>query len=300
MELTKEIATEMKRGVPATTIHQQLVESWGESAPGKGTVCRWYTDLKTGRRTSFEDAEKEGRPRCQSTEANWKLIKQCLEDIPSIGLHRIEELTSIPRETARRILHDNNYRKISSVWIPNPLTEARQENRLLAATDFKSLFASHQDELLHRRLIIVDESWLFFTPKRTRYDNKVWASGDKPRPRIPQCVPNVPKTLILLAFTHDGKFHVEGTEKGDTIDSERYCEFLQNTLDSFRRIRGKSVKMSEVIVQHDNARPHTSETTNAFLSKKGIRMQKQSASNEPWRPSHSQTRCSLLTKSRVC
>ena len=40
--------------------------------------------------------------------------------------------------------------------------------------------------------------------------------------------------MLLIAFSYDGKFSVQRTIPGETVDSERYQEFVAHTFNKFR------------------------------------------------------------------
>ena len=81
--------------------------------------------------------------------------------------------------------------------------------------------------------------------------------------------------MLLLAYTHDGKFAIQGTDRNEKVDSERYKQFVQYTIDKFRRERHGRVREHEIIWRHDNARPHVSQVTTQFFRAKQIVLSKQ-------------------------
>jgi transposase len=123
--------------------------------------------------------------------------------------------------------------------------------------------------------VTIDESWFDLHPKASKCDSRVWVSRDESRPKIPKMVPNVPKTMLLLAFTTEKKFYIEGTCKGETVNSLRYIQFIENMLSAFRKNYTLSLKQSEMIVIQDNAKPHCSKETMTFFKKKAVTLLKQ-------------------------
>ena len=55
--------------------HQWLEKCYGDSAPSKTTICRWYAEFKRGR-TETEDAERSGRPNEVVTSETIKKVHQ--------------------------------------------------------------------------------------------------------------------------------------------------------------------------------------------------------------------------------
>ena len=80
--------------------------------------------------------------------------------------------------------------------------------------------------------------------------------------------------MFLIAYTGDGKISFQNTVERETVNSSRYCEFVQYTCDKFRRERQGSLRVTEVIWQHDNTRPHVSHESANFMNKKGDKISK--------------------------
>jgi len=85
------------------------------------------------------------------------------------------------------------------------------------------------------------------------------------------------KTLLLLAFTADQKISVDICSPGETVNSsERYVEFVRSTGEKWWHVRRNPKKLTELLWQHDNARPHTSKETIEFFQHRGVTLIKQS------------------------
>ena len=61
----------------------------------------------------------------------------------------------------------------------------------------------------------------------------------------------------------EGIVHIEFLEQGTTINSQRYVSTLRALKGRLRRVRQDKVK--DVVIQHENARPHTSRQTQCAL-----------------------------------
>ena len=100
----------------------------------------------------------------------------------------------------------------------------------------------------------------------------MWISRDQRRPQVvrPSLTPK--KTLLILAFTANKKFSIKTIPYGQTLDSQGYIQFLQSTCDKWRCLRTDPTKPMDLFWQHDNARPHVSCETKAFLRRKKINL----------------------------
>ena len=63
----------------------------------------------------------------------------------------------------------------------------------------------------------------------------------------------------------EGIVHIEFLEQGTTINSERYVSTLRALKGRLRRVRQDKVK--DIVIQHDNAWPHTSRQTQCELQR---------------------------------
>ena len=69
--------------------------------------------------------------------------------------------------------------------------------------------------------------------------------------------------LLTLFWDWDGVVHTEFLQKGQTINSDRYVDTLKRLRVRLQRTR----KDKQAILQHDNARPHTSHKTQEALQR---------------------------------
>ena len=74
----------------------------------------------------------------------------------------------------------------------------------------------------------------------------------------------------MMAFTADKKISIGACVSNETIDSQRYVTFVRNTGNRWRSLRSKPTKLSQIVCQHDNARPHTAAITKSYFQKREI------------------------------
>ena len=78
--------------------------------------------------------------------------------------------------------------------------------------------------------------------------------------------------LILVAFTRDKKFNIAVTQKNETVDADRFVNFVHSTGERWGRLTRDPVKLTDLWWQHDNARHHSSRTTKEFFDRRGVTM----------------------------
>ena len=74
--------------------------------------------------------------------------------------------------------------------------------------------------------------------------------------------------MVTVFLDSVGVILVDFMSKGATINSEVYIDTLKKLKARIRRVR-PALKMSKVLLQHDNARPHTSLKTREVISSFG-------------------------------
>lgn len=77
------------------------------------------------------------------------------------------------------------------------------------------------------------------------------------------------KIMAIVFWDFKGIVHREYLPRGHTINSDKYCAILKNLDESIRRKRPEHVGddgKCNIILQHDNAKPHVSKKTKEALA----------------------------------
>lgn len=281
MEFTKEggrfyAYVEMKNGSSVAEIHKKLSTAFPECSPTLRTIRNWCNDFQSGQRVSWTDRDRSGRPRSRRSIELVQSVSEISDSDPRLSLRDMSVSLEVNKETIRQILHENlKKHKICSVWVPYSLTDGHKDMRVACAEGILQLHEDIGEEDMLRRLCTMDETWVSFSPDPWRSDSKVWAKENEPRPRVVQHKAMGRRTMLLVVFSGDGKFYVEGTEKNESVNSERYVSFVKNSVIKFRKDR-RRISPKDLLWIHDNARPHSSVLTSDFFVSKNIKLVKQS------------------------
>jgi transposase len=147
-------------------------------------------------------------------------------------------------------------------------------DRVLAATQILHDLQQLGDDV-SRLYANEDESWFSFYPTLPQQETKSWVGQDNKRTRAVKTGLTNKKTLLLICFTPNKKVCIATLPYGETIDSDRYITFLRSVGDHWRKLHRDPTRLSDISVQHDNARPHTSQQTRQFLDSRSVRLIKQ-------------------------
>jgi hypothetical protein len=271
------VYVEVKRGQKPQQILDQLQAALGNAAPGKTFVYKWSKEFESGNRDFVQSLPIPGRPISKCTTENISKVYELVTENPKLPLLQMSELLSLSKDTVRRILTDElMFRKVCSVWVPHRLSEQNKMQRLNSATNLRHLLQLHPMEELLRILAVEDETWIHFEMCASKEQNKVWIAPQDRRPQVVREQLTFRKTMLSLVFTGNGKLNVSVTERGETIDSERYVHFIHTTGELWRKLRSDPTRLSELLWMHDNARPHTAAHTQEFVDRRKMKLVPQS------------------------
>lgn len=269
---------EFKRGLSASEIFLHMQEAQLENLPTQSTVYRWCKAFRDGTRTSLNDAERCGRPVTALVEENIDIIRTLIEQQPKQSVRELAIQTNLPKNTIHRILQGPlGLRKLCSVWIPHELSQKNKNDRIACATEIINTFESNSMADCMKFWATQDETWVLYDSLPSKEENKVWMNPANPRPRIVRPKLTNRKTMLLFAFTGDGKCHCQSADPGETVTSEVYVDFIHTIGEKWRTRRNNSTKLCQLWWQHDNARPHTANNTKEFLLRRKVKIIRQSA-----------------------
>ena len=112
-----------------------------------------------------------------------------------------------------------------------------------------------------RSIVTGDESWVHHYDPECKAQSMEYRHKTSPSPRKFKVVASARKVLFTVFWDMEGVVHMEFLEQGQTVNSERYISTLRALKLRLRRIR----RDKDSILQHDNARPHTSRQTQDAL-----------------------------------
>lgn len=269
---------EMKRGRAATDVYQQLLDTHLSNVPSRATIFRWWKDFSDGSRTSLCDQPRIGRPSTATTEENVAFVKHSLDENPRQSLRMLADLVGCNKDTIRDIVTNIlGLKKLCSVWIPHILSDINKKDRVECATEIIRIQDQNSMDDCLRYWTTEDETWVLFDELQTKQDNKAWLAPNAARPRVILPKLTNKKTLLLLAFTGDGKCNIEAFRRGQTVTAKEYVSFVHRTGEKWRTLRSSPTRLNQLWWQHDNARPHAAAATKQFFARRQVTLIRQSA-----------------------
>ena len=119
--------------------------------------------------------------------------------------------------------------------------------------------------------VIEDETWVPWDAHGTKSDNRTWIQKDQPRRQVVRSsAMTTRKSFLMVMFTPNKRFSVTALPHGITVDAQRMIEYLRRTGNLWRTLRSKSVRLNEISLQWDNARPHTARLVKDYLQERAV------------------------------
>ena len=253
-----------KEGITPKEISDRLKNVYGASALSHSSVKRWVIHFKSGS-SDITDKERSGRPLSAVTEENKRSVDELIRSDRRITVRGIVDVIGTGHGSVQDIIRELGYSKVCARWVPRQLTDELKQSRLNISMQMLQRYQSEGEEFMNR-IITGDESWAHHYEPETKRQSMQWHHLGSPSPKNFKCSPSVGKLMISLFWDNWGVLLLDFLPKGETINSIRYQETLKKLARSVRR---KRPDLHDVILHHDNARPHTAHATTTAIAKRG-------------------------------
>jgi len=110
-----------------------------------------------------------------------------------------------------------------------------------------------------------DESWFHRFEPETKWQSMEWQYLHSPSKKKAKTVPSTEKVMGTVSWDAEALILAEFLEPGQTITAARYVQ----TLHKLRRASHDKRPGRNIIILHDNARPHTARHTSEAIAKMG-------------------------------
>lgn len=259
-----------KEGNNASEIHRRLQLVCMDSAPSVRTVQRWVASFSAGR-DSTEDEPRSGRPGQAVTEGNIERAEQLITNDPRITVRELSDSLGISTERVREILHQHlNVNKVTARWVPKALTPHMKQDRVDISGELLQMEARHRRDF-YSLLVTGDESWFKLYEPETRRESREWRHPGDPPPVHVRSQPSAMKHMATVFWDEEGIILLKWLPRGRTINSHYYCQILTELKAAIQKDRPGKWERG-VLLQHDNARPHTSAETVAATRELGFQV----------------------------
>jgi len=167
--------------------------------------------------------------------------------------------------SAHHIVHDVlQFHKVSVRWVPCQLTAELKERRGDACQELLKRFEAEAGNFLGIT-VTGDETWVHYHQPETKKASKEWHHTSSPKPKIFRTQPSAGKVMLTLFWDERGVIVEHYMARGNTVTSATYAYLLKNHLRPAVKSKRRGRLSTSVLLQHDNARPHTAHSTVATI-----------------------------------
>jgi histone-lysine N-methyltransferase SETMAR len=158
-------------------------------------------------------------------------------------------------------MHDRlKFQEVCTWWVATEFKDQGKLNQMGLFLKHLLWYADEEDML--NRTVTRDESWVHHYQPESKC-----ASMQRKHPSSPsrstkkfKVAPSAGKVMLTVFWDSQGVLFTYFQKHGENVNSASYCEALLKLQDAIRRKRpGKLAR--EVLLRHDNARPHTARAT---------------------------------------
>lgn len=239
-----------KKKVNASEATRIICEIEGDDVLKIRTAQNWYQKFNSGD-TSLEVKHRCGRPKSFESFD----LRRSIESNPQQSTRSLSKNLGMSQSTVVRQLHSMGKRVKKLRQVPHNLTNSQKNRRIEIC---KILLQNPLDKRFLKRIVTSDEKWIYFSNPNNAH---VWLDDTEEPQMTVKRKPFDKKVMISVWWNYEGVIHFELIPEGQTINSDLFCEQL-NRLDEIMLAKYPAlVNRKKVLLQYDNAKPHTSVKT---------------------------------------
>lgn len=258
----------VKLGKTRKDAYELLTTVYGEDVMNQVTFYKWYKAFKEGRE-NITDEPREGRPSTSRSEVLKNTAAAIVSEDRRITVRELAATLDISVGSAFSILHDDlAMRRVSCRWIPRLLTPEQMQHRVSVCQDLLSRFGGEANEQMCR-IITVDESWMYHYDPELKQQSSQWKRAQSPPPKKAKLSRSAGKVMMIIFFDSEGFLYQHAVPQGQTVTAAYYKSVLITMLRHFKKKRPHKI-VNEILLHHDNARPHVAQSVVDFLNARGI------------------------------
>ncbi|TLO45018.1 transposase [Acinetobacter baumannii] len=273
MELTREnsramIYYDFRSGLTQKQCVDRMISAFGDEAPSKTTIYRWFAEFQRGR-VKLSDDPRQGRPKTAVTQENVDAVRKLIEEDRHVTYREIQATLDIGMSQIQIILHEQlGVKKLFSRWIPHSLCEEQKAARVTWCVRTLERFHTGSSNAVYN-IVSGDESWIYAYEPETKNQSRVWVFENELKPTKIVRSRSVAKKMVATFVSKTGHVTTIPLEGQRTVNAEWYASICLPQVVSELR---KENCNRRIILHHDNASSHTAHRTKEFLEQENIEL----------------------------
>lgn len=239
---------------------RHICSVYGVHAISERTAQKWFLRFKNGD-FGVQDHTHTGRPSNFCEEQ----LNQLIHDNPRQTTRELSlQLNCHHSTVADHLKSMGKVQKLGN-WVPHLLSENNKNQRSKIAAE---LLARHKSTNGHKhrflyRIVTGDEKWCLYVNMKKRRE---WVSPNKQATPRPKQL-HVMKKMISVWWDWEGIIHYEFLPNKQTVNAVLYSQQLIRLKEAMQQKRAN--RQHHILLQHDNARPHTANLTKTVIQNLG-------------------------------
>lgn len=259
---------DFRSGLSQQQCFDRLIAAFGEEAPAKSTVYKWFQEFRLGR-NFLCDEPHTGRPKSAVLPKYIDAVRELILQDRHITYREIQASLGISKTSIQTILHEHlSVRKLCARWIPHKLTEAQKMDRVNWCQEMINKYKNGKSKNVYD-IVTGDESWIYEYEPERKCQSTVWVFQFENAPTKILQTRSVGKKMVACFFRKTGHIATVPLEDRRTVNSEWYTTICLPEI--FGEIR-KTNPNKQIVLHHDNASSHKSKQTSDYLYRENIKL----------------------------
>jgi len=250
--------------VKPITIQRRLKVQYGDACLSLQQVYEWTGKFMNGS-SSVTDSPRRGQAHRVVTPEAIAADEAIVKENRRVTVNEIAAHQGMSHGSAHHIVHDVlQFHKVSARWVPRQLTVELKERRVDASQELLKRFEAEGDGFLGR-IGTGDETCVHLHQPKTKKTSKEWRHTYSPKLKKIRTQPSAGKVMLTVFWDERGVIWEHYMPRGNTVTSATYADLLKSHLRPAIKFKRRGRLSTGVLLQHDNARPHTARSTLATI-----------------------------------
>jgi histone-lysine N-methyltransferase SETMAR len=188
-------------------------------------------------------------------------LQQSLQTNQTTSTRRLSGELGASKDSIGRALHKLGKVNRCCREVPHELNSQQAKNRVDIC---RKLLENPRDDRFIKRIVTSDEKWIYLNNPDNRNQ---WLDRGEPAKPVVKLDRFQKKVMLCVWWNFEQVIHFEILYDGGTTNSDIYCDQLDQMYKSLLVKYPTLVYRGKILLQHDNAKPHTSRKIKEKISK---------------------------------